>query len=533
MRCRLGRAATGDFGGQVGHPCIPALCRFRQGWQYRVLCRSLRCCLSFCPGLRHPLCRPGFPSARSVPLPAMWGSTGFSAGLVVLPAILPGLVAHALPPWSCGNRIFRRAVGHPCIPALCRFRYEGNTVFFAWACGVACHFARACGTHYAARSCGNRIFRRAVGHPCIPALCRFRYIGQYRFLCLGLWCCLSFCPDLWVSTGYSVLVYVHTLPPGRAAAGYFGGQLDILVSLRCAGSGRGGSTVFSAGDCGAHYAARSCGNRIFRRASWASLYSCAVPVPAGVAVPCSLPGLVAHALPVILPGFMVRALPPWSCGNRAFRRAAGIPVSLRCAGSGTRAVPCSLPEFVVLPVILPGLVGQHWVFSFGLCAHSAARSCDSRTFRRAVGHPCIPALYRFRYEGLYRVLCRRLRHPLCRPGFPSARSVPLPAMWGSTGFSAGLVALPPWSCGNRIFRRAIPCSLPGLVVLPAILPGLAAPIMPPGTVAFFPGKSSLIFRQTRKLYTGSLRNCLPALNRLFFCMSHSLLCDELLHTHLV
>ena len=95
--------------------------------------------------------RPCFPSARSVPLPAMWGSTGFSAGLVVLPAILPGLVAHALPPWSCGNRIFRRAVGHPCIPALCRFRYEGNTVFFAWACGVACHFARACGTHYAAR----------------------------------------------------------------------------------------------------------------------------------------------------------------------------------------------------------------------------------------------------------------------------------------------------------------------------------------------------------------------------------------------
>ncbi len=29
----------------------------------------------------------------------------------------------------------------------------------------------------------------------------------------------------------------------------------------------------------------------------ASLYSCIVPVPAGVAVPCSLPGLVAHALP--------------------------------------------------------------------------------------------------------------------------------------------------------------------------------------------------------------------------------------------
>ena len=291
-------------------------------------------------------------------------------------------------------------------------------------------------------------------------------------------------------------------------------------------------------------------------------------------------------LTVHLIGGAVRALPPWSCGNRAFRRAAGIPVFLHCAGSGRGGstvffawacgvachfarvhgtcasalvvrqpdisagswaslypcavpvpvrgvVPCSLPGVVVLPVILPGLVGQHWVFSFGLCAHSAARSCDSRTFRRAVGHPCIPALYRFRYEGLYRVLCRRLRHPLCRPGFPSARSVPLPAMWGSTGFSAGLVALPPWSCGNRIFRRAIPCSLPGLVVLPAILPGLAAPIMPPGTVAFFPGKSSLIFRQTRKLYTGSLRNCLPALNRLFFCMSHSLLCDELLHTHLV
>ena len=140
-------------------------------------------------------------------------------------------------------------------------------------------------------------------------------------------------------------------------------------------------------------------------------------------------------------------------------------------------------------------------------------------FGGQVGHPCIPALCRFRQGWQYRVLCRSLRcclsfcpglrRPLCRPGFPSARSVPLPAMWGSTGFSAGLV------------------------VLPAILPGLAAPIMPPGRVAFFPGKSSLIFRQTRKLYTGSLRNCLPALNRLFFCMSHSLLCDELLHTHLV
>ena len=303
-----------------GHPCIPALCRFRQGWQYRVLCRGLwrtRC---------RPVVRQPDISAGKLGIPVFLHCAGSGTRAVpcslpefeVLPVILPGLAAPIMPP--------------------------GLSV------RPQCAFAR--------------------------------HVGQYRFLCLGLWCCLSFCPDLWVSTGYSVLVYVHTLPPGRAATGYFGGQLDIPVSLRCAGSGRGGSTVFSAGACG---------------------------------------------------------------------------------------------------------------------ARAAARSCGYRRFRRAVGHPCILVLCRFRQGWQYRVLCR--------------------------GCGAHYAA--------RAFRPPAVCLCPPCGAAPCSLLGLAAPIMPPGTVAFFPGKSSLIFRQTRKLYTGSLRNCLPALNRLFFCMSHSLLCDELLHTHLV
>ena len=145
----------------------------------------------------------------------------------------------------------------------------------------------------------------------------------------------------------------------------------------------------------------------------ASLYPCAVPVPAGVAVPCSLPGLV--ALPVILPGFMVRALPPWSCGYRRFRRASWASLySCAVPVPAGVAVPCSLPEFEVLPVILPGLaapimppglsvrpqcafarhVGQHRVlcracgvachFARACGTHYAARSCGSRAFRRDV-----------------------------------------------------------------------------------------------------------------------------------------------------
>ena len=206
MRCRLGRVATGHFGGQRAslYPC-------------------------------------------AVPVPAGVAVPCSLPGLVAhaLPVILPGFMVRALPPWSCGSRIFRRAVGHPCIPALYRFRYE----------------------------------------------------GLYRVLCRGLWCCLSFCPDLWVSTGYSVLVYVHTLPPGRVTAGDFGGQR-------------------------------------------ASLYSCIVPVPAGVAVPCSLPGLVAH----------VRCrLGRAATGH--FGGQLGIPVSLRCAGSGR---------------------GGSTVFSAGVCGARAA-----------------------------------------------------------------------------------------------------------------------------------------------------------------
>ena len=130
--------------------------------QYRVLCRSLRCCLSFCPGLRRPLCRPGFPSARSVPLPAMWGSTGFSA----------------------------------------------------WAYGVACHFVRTCGS--------------ALGI-------------QFWFMC-------TLCRPV-------------VRQPDISA-----GKLGIPVFLHCAGSGRGGSTVFSAGACGARAAGWLCGSRAFRRA---------------------------------------------------------------------------------------------------------------------------------------------------------------------------------------------------------------------------------------------------------------------------
>ena len=166
--------------------------------------------------------------------------------------------------------------------------------------------------------------------------------------------------------------------------------------------------------------------------------------------------------------------------------------------------------------------------------------------QRASLYPCaVPVPVR----GQYRVLCRSLWCclPFC-PGRVAALVVRLPEIsagklgipvflhcagsgrGGSTVFSAG-------ACGAhyaaRAFRPPAVCLCPPCGAAPCSLLGLAAPIMPPGRVAFFPGKSSLIFRQTRKLYTGSLRNCLPALNRLFFCMSHSLLCDELLHTHLV
>ena len=153
--------------------------------QYRVLCRSLRCCLSFCPGLRRPLCRPGFPSARSVPLPAMWGSTGFSA----------------------------------------------------WAYGVACHFVRTCGS-----ALGIQFWFMCT-------LCR--PVVRQPDISAGSWTSLYPCA-VPVPAGVAVPcslpgLVAHALPPGRAATGDFGGQLDIPVSLCCAGSGRGGSTVFSAG----------------------------------------------------------------------------------------------------------------------------------------------------------------------------------------------------------------------------------------------------------------------------------------------
>ena len=261
---------------------------------------------------------------------------------------LIGGAVRALPPWSCGYRRFRRAswaslypcavpvpagVAVPCslpefevlpviLPGLaapimppglsvrpqCAFaRHVGQHRVLCRACGVACHFARACGARASAlvvRQPDISAGSWASLYSCaVPVPVR----GQYRVLCLGLWCCLPFCPGL-------------RHPLCRPVVW----QPDI-----------------SAG-------------------SWASLYPCAVPVPVHRAVPVSLPGLM------------------------------------------------------VLPVILSGLVGQHWVFSFGLCAHSAARSCGSRIFRRAVGHPCIPALCRFRQGWQYRVLCRRLRRTRCR-----------------------------------------------------------------------------------------------------------------------
>ena len=260
------------------------------------------------------------------------------------------------------------------------------------------------------------------------------------------------------------------------------GKLDIPVFLHCVGSGTRAVPCSLLGLV-AHALPAGCVATGHFGGQWASLYSCIVPVPVRGQYRVLCRGLWrTRCRPVV-------RQPDISAGKL------GISVFLHCAGSGTRAVPCSLPGLVVLPAILP--------------------------------------------------------RQSSRPGFPSARSVPLPAMWGSTGFSAwaygvachfvrtcgsalGIqfwfmctlcrpVGQPDISAGKLDIPVFLHCVGSGTRAVPCSLLGLAASIMPPGTVAFFPGKSSLIFRQTRKLYTGSLRNCLPALNRLFFCMSHSIM----------